>query len=146
MGDKAVLEAWYKLADRDPNSEGIVIVEVGGKNNLDKPIVIFSALGIPCYWIFDNDKSEAKPKKGHLKSNIILQRLAGVDEKDCVDAPSGVFKDFAAWDNKLEKYVEQKAGKEKFEAACHAIAATFHIDADMCLKFPASLVYFAPRD
>ncbi|MGM4931489.1 ATP-dependent nuclease [Tardiphaga sp. 619_E2_N8_5] len=138
VGDKSVLEAWYKLADRDPNSEGIVIVEVGGKNNLDKPIVVFTALGIPCYWIFDNDVSEAKPKKGHLKANRILQRLAGIKDADCVDAPSGIFEKYAAWDNKLEKYVEKKVGEDKFNSASAAVSSNFHIDADMCLKFPAA--------
>jgi putative ATP-dependent endonuclease of OLD family len=113
-------------------------VEVGGKNNLDKPIVIFTALGIPCYWIFDNDLTEKKPKKGHLKSNRILQRLAGINAEDCVDHPSGIFKNFAAWDNKLESYVESKVGSDKFSSACNEISAHFHIDSDMCLKFPAA--------
>lgn len=138
VGDKAVLEAWYKLADRDPHAEGIVIVEVSGKNNLDKPIIIFSALNIPNYWIFDNDKSEGAAKKGSLKANKILQRLAGVDEETCVDWPEGVFSKFAVWDYKLEEYVKSRVGELAFNAARDEVAADFHIDADMCLKFPAA--------
>ena len=48
IGDKAVIEAWYKLNNRDPHAEGIVVADVAGKNNLSRPIVIFEELGIPC--------------------------------------------------------------------------------------------------
>lgn len=138
VGDRAVLEAWYKLADRDPHAEGIVIIDVTGKNNLDKPIIIFNALCIPCYWIFDNDKSEGVAKKGSVKANRILQRLANVDEADCVDWPEGIFTKFTVWNFKLEQYVKDKVGEAMFSKARDEVARNFHIDADMCLKFPAA--------
>lgn len=81
VGDEAVLNAWYKIADRDPHAEGIVIVGVGGKNNLSKVITIFSSLGIPCYWIFDNDQKKNRDdasRKESIATNKLLQRLAGL--------------------------------------------------------------------
>jgi predicted ATP-dependent endonuclease of OLD family len=138
VGDKAVLESWYQLSDRDPHAEGIVIIDVGGKNNLDKPIIVFSALHIPCYWVFDNDQSTGVAKNGSIKANRILQRLANIEEGDCIDWPDGIFGAFAAWNFKLEQYVKDKVGEAAFNAARDEVAANFHIDADMCLKFPAA--------
>jgi len=139
VGDKAVVEAWYEISGRNPHAEGIVIVEVSGKNNLSKPIVIFQELKIPCYWIFDNDVSNTKQKKEHSSTtNRALQRLAGIVADKCVDWPSGQYYHFTSWDNNLEKYVREKVGAKAFESASTEFSKYFDIDIDMCLKFPAS--------
>ena len=138
VGDKAVLEAWFTLAQRDPHAEGIVIVDVTGKNNLDKPIIIFSALNIPCFWIFDNDKSDGAEKQGSIQANRILQQLGGIPADKCIDWPEGVFDKFAVWDYKLEEYVKAEVGSQKFATVRNEIAQNFDIDPEMCLKFPAS--------
>ncbi|MBS4006118.1 MAG: ATP-dependent endonuclease [Afipia sp.] len=138
VGDQAVLEAWYKIADRDPHAEGIVIVGVGGKNNLAKVITVFDALQIPCYWVFDNDKSKGENEADSIASNRLLQKLAGWTDESCSDWPAGVFDEFASWDCKIEKYVRLKAGAEKFDAARAEIAQNYNVDANLSLKFPAS--------
>jgi len=138
VGDKAVVEAWYRLNKRDPHAEGLVICDVTGKNNLDKPIIVFEALGIPCYWIFDNDRSDGEEKQGSIKANKILQRLSGFSAEKCVEWPEGITPRFAAWDYKLEEYVKGRAGEELFEKTRSEIASDLHIHADTCLKFPAS--------
>ncbi|HEY0329188.1 MAG TPA: ATP-dependent endonuclease [Rhodopseudomonas sp.] len=138
VGDKATLEAWYARAGRDPHAEGIVILDVTGKPNLDKPIIIFSALGIPCYWVFDNDRRNGTKKNGSVSTNKLLQRLADIEEENCVEWPSGVFDKFAVWDCNLEEYVENRVGKEAFDAARAEAASNFDIDGNLCLKFPAA--------
>ena len=94
--------------------------------------------GIPCFWIFDNDKSGKKKAEHSIKANRILQRLGGREDADCVDWPDGCFGNFAVWDNKLEKYIAEKAGKAEFEKAAAEFATNYDIDQDMCLKFPTS--------
>ncbi len=133
-GDEAVLNAAYQNRGRDPHAEGIVIVEVGGKASLDKPIIVFGELGVPCFWVFDNDKREGGKDK---KTNKILQRLAGIPKDDCVDWPEGVFQRYAAWDNKIEKYVGGK-DEAKFNAIVAEVSGEFHIDPSQCLKYPAT--------
>jgi putative ATP-dependent endonuclease of OLD family len=137
VGDEAILNAAYKNRGRDPHAEGFVIVEVGGKTNLDKPIIVFDALDVPCFWVFDNDKRHAAKKDKHVKINKILQRLADVKEEGCVEWPEGVTARYAAWDYKLEKYLEGKDAA-KFATILTAVAAEFHIDPSQCLKFPAT--------
>lgn len=138
-GDKAIVEASYRLQNRDPHAEGIVIGDVVGKNNLDRPIVIFEALGIPCFWVFDNDKNDnGKDEQSRIKTNKILQRLAGLETAKCVDWPEGVSKNFAAWDRKLEDYIKNKVGDALYNEARIEASKNFGVEPDMCLKFPAS--------
>lgn len=138
VGDKAVIEATYRMRGRDPHAEGIVIAEVGGKSNLDKPIVVFSKLQIPCFWIFDNDQSDKNKKaENSIKLNRILQRASGLAADKCVDWPNGVFSNFASWDGRVEDYIEGIVG-EKFQKMTEEIAADFDIAPSSCVKFPAS--------
>ena len=147
VGDKAVLEAYYCLDGRNPQAEGIVIAQVDGKNNLDRPIVVFKSLGVPCFWVFDNDRTEGEKKeskkagsaKNTIDTNRILQRLADVREEDLVDWPVGVTAAYASWDSKIEKYIRSKvADPQVYERIIAAVSSEFDIERDMCLKFPAS--------
>jgi predicted ATP-dependent endonuclease of OLD family len=139
VGDQSVIDAWYRLRKRDPQAEGIVIVCVGGKNNLDKPITIFQELGVPCFWVFDNDRSKCK-KKGEeqntIRVNRILQKLGGIADPDLLDWPSGCRERFASWDMDLESYVQGRA-QGSFGPAAEVHASEFNIEVDLALKFPA---------
>lgn len=135
VGDKSVLDAWFQLIDRDPHAEGIVIADVVGKNNLGKPVVIFQELGIPCYWIFDNDQTSDKSEADKLRENKALQRMAGVVDEKCVDFPTGVFSNFAAWDGKLEKYIAEVGG-EHFEPIKNQTATDYDVWPRDTLKSP----------
>jgi predicted ATP-dependent endonuclease of OLD family len=140
VGDVAIIESWFKIRNRDPHAEGVVIVGVSGKNNLDKPILIFSELGIPCYWIFDNDQKDKETQKAadRIKTNKILQRLAGIAEEQCADWPVGQFDRCASWDTKLEKYITTKVGQVNFDTIAAQCAADYDIEVGQCLKFPAT--------
>ncbi len=134
-GDKAILDAYYKSIGRDPHADGIVIAEVGGKNNLAKTIVVFDQLGIPCYWIFDNDKSGKK--KDIKNKNKELQRLAEISADKCVEYPVGPNSRFAAWEEKIEKYVIDTAGPA-FAESVKALTDEFDdTEADDWLKTPS---------
>ena len=139
IGDEAVLDAWYRVRDRNPHAEGIAICQVGGKKKLDKPIIVFEQLGIPCYWIFDNDKT-SKPKEAveAVKTNRILQNLAGVDSSKCEDWPVGRFSKFACWDTRIEQYISDRVGVEAFDVTRKKLADLHDIDQDTCLKYPVS--------
>jgi hypothetical protein len=139
VGDKAILEAWYRHKERDPHAEGIVICEVSGKANLDKPIAVFSELQIERFWIFDNDKSDNKKEMAdRIKLNKILQRLGDIADAQCVDWPEGIFERFFSWDSTIEKYVKNIAGVQEFDAAAKEMAVHFDIEPATCIKFPAS--------
>lgn len=55
----------------------IAIVPADGKNNIDRPTVIFNGLSIPTYFIFDGDSSNkgTSDEKSTIVSNLRLLRL-----------------------------------------------------------------------
>lgn len=137
VGDKAIIDAYYSFKGYDPHAEGIVIAEVSGKANLAKTVTIFSELGIPCFWLFDNDKDEKdKPKDQVVLENKALQCIGGIEFEKCVDFPEGSFGTFSAWNGKIEEYVKSCA-KEKFEPARKIVSNSFDVPEKDCLKSPA---------
>jgi putative ATP-dependent endonuclease of OLD family len=70
--DKAALFAVARLLGVDFEAAGIAVLAVEGKSSLDKPYLIFRALGIPVYAIWDCDCGTSKHKK---KENLALDRL-----------------------------------------------------------------------
>ncbi len=62
--DRAAIIGMAKALAKDFDGEGIAIVPCSGKNNLDRPLVIFRQLDIPVYVVWDGDRgsNDAKPK------------------------------------------------------------------------------------
>lgn len=115
LSDVAILWAMQEILGLMWDEKGIVLVPVGGKNNIDRPVVIFEGLGIPCYFIFDGDikNKGSSDEQKTINSNRILQRLAGVSE---VDFPSSQVKNtFANFEQDIETTIKQ-VNPEKFES------------------------------
>ncbi len=91
------------------DSDGISVIPCMGKNNLDRPLVIFRRLGIPVYVIWDGDSGEtdAKPEDNHR-----LLRLVGQSDEDW---PCGVKDSHACFKVKLEASLEEEIGKDLFD-------------------------------
>lgn len=90
------------------DSDGISVIPCIGKNNLDRPMVIFRRLGIPVYVVWDSDNGEdgANPE-----DNRKLLRLVGESEEDW---PCGVKDKYACFKVKLETTLEEEIGKDLF--------------------------------
>lgn len=91
------------------DSEGISVIPCTGKNNLDRPLVIFRRLRVPVYVIWDGDYGEADAKP---EDNRRLLRLIGQSEEDW---PCGVKDHYACFKTKLETTLEEEIGKDIFE-------------------------------
>ena len=91
------------------DSDGISVIPCMGKNNLDRPLVIFRRLGIPVYviWDGDNGETDAKPEDNHR-----LLRLVGQSDEDW---PCGVKDSHACFKVKLEASLEEEIGKDLFD-------------------------------
>jgi len=78
LEDKAVIQAIDQCKSKLFDSKGIVVIPVIGKNNLDRPALIFQDLGIPIYLIFDTD-SDCSPSElnSHKNVNTILKKIMG---------------------------------------------------------------------
>jgi predicted ATP-dependent endonuclease of OLD family len=136
--DKAVLEAAFGLNGRSSISEGICIIDVGGKTKIDKPACIFRSLGIPTYVLFDNDQRVGAVRQPQeVQYNRFLQRVLGVDEANVTDWPAGINENWAAWDGNLENYIRTTSGQVQFDSAKNEVLTNFEVEADDYLKSPA---------
>ena len=73
--DRAAILGVAQWMNFDFDSLGITVIPCIGKNNLDRPLVIFRHLGIPVYVVWDGDNN-SKPE-----ANRRLLRLLGVEEE-----------------------------------------------------------------
>jgi hypothetical protein len=139
VSDKAVLEGLYRARGITPKKKGIFIIPVDGKGKFDKPILIFRGLGIPTYVIADNDERENKEEKRDIKTNILLQKMSGVDP--IVDFPVGVFNDIAFFAGHLERYLKEMMG-DNYLVIRDMVANSFGINPGDMDKTPAVVSAF----
>jgi predicted ATP-dependent endonuclease of OLD family len=107
-GDKAYLEMVARYCIKKPlETYGIVVISVDGKENLQKPLIVFPAFGIQVYPVWDNDKdkqgqsAEAKT----IQSNRKILAACNCTEEDW---PQGVHDAYAIFEPTLEHILEQE--------------------------------------
>ena len=110
---------------------GISVIPCMGKANLDRPALIFGALGIPVYLIWDSDEGGQEDTS---KTNRILLRVAGEAESDY---PSGVKESFACFKVNLETTLREELGAGVFDGIIAELQATFGVASPKdCMKKP----------
>jgi predicted ATPase len=100
---------------------GIVVVPANGKNNLDRPVVVFSGLGIPTYFVFDGDSSaKGNHRKQAEDRNGRYLRLAGAE----VEAfpTTQVHPAWAVFNDKLETELMLSLGERVYDEIRGAVA------------------------
>jgi len=106
-----VLTAAAAERGMDLYKRGIALLPVGGKENLDRAIVLFRQLGIPTYMVFDADRHvRRKQREQTAKSNRALLRLL---EQPLEDFPNTqVRTTFACFENTLWDTVRAELGPQ----------------------------------
>lgn len=111
---------------------GISVIPCMGKANLDRPALIFGALGIPVYLIWDSDEGGQEDTS---KTNRILLRVVGEAESDY---PSGIKESFACFKVNLETTLRQELGAEVFDGIIAELQIAFGVASPKdCMKKPA---------
>ncbi len=116
LSDVGALWKLQEIMNKNWSGLGIAIVPAGGKNNIDRPTVIFRGLSIPTYFIFDADahligkdgENDAKDR------NHRYLKLAGVSPEDFPDTQ--INKTWAVINKNLEKLLEEELGTEVFQS------------------------------
>ena len=106
--DRSAILGVSKIMGYDFESIGISVIPCMGKNNLDRPFVIFEKLKIPVYVIWDSDygKDDAKPE-----DNRYLLKLLGETEEDW---PEKIEDSFSCFKENLNETLYEEIGKELF--------------------------------
>lgn len=115
LSEVGVLWKIQELLGKDWNRRGITVIPVDGKNNIDRPAIIFKGLEIPVYVLFDGDshnKGKGNDERSTIKTNHRLLKLLN---GQVVDFPDDVVTDkYSIFGGKLEKYLINTLGEEKY--------------------------------
>lgn len=129
--DKAALTAVARLMGISFEAAGIAILSAEGKENLDRPMVVFRELGIPTFVVWDCDTGVKNSKPA---TNLALLRLARPD-LEATETPDtdGIGDCYAHFKVTLETNIKSELGEalheECLSAACEPFGITPSKDA-----------------
>jgi hypothetical protein len=126
---------------------GIVIVPVNGKNNLDKMKAILDLLGIPNHVIFDTDadKTGASERVSAAKANTVIQQLCG--NNNPIEFPNTTFSEtYSALNPNMTVLFEQDVTNEKWERLREEVGAEYgYLKPSLATKNPVVLAEMLGR-
>jgi putative ATP-dependent endonuclease of OLD family len=135
LSDVGALWALQEIKDMAWDAEGITVVPANGKNNIDRPVVVFEGFAIPTYFIFDGD-ADNEGKKDHkntAEKNRAYLVLAGEQPEDF--PKTQVRENFAVFHLCLEKELELAVGTDKFQTIRQEVATVLgYQEASKALK------------
>jgi putative ATP-dependent endonuclease of the OLD family len=120
--DKAALGAAARLFGVNFEASGIAVLSAEGKENIDRPLVIFRELGIPTYTLWDCDTH--KPgTAAKAATNLALLRLCA-DDNSISEAPTTTMigGNFAHFSETLERTMRHEIGATLDECLATACA------------------------
>ena len=130
VGDHAAVLAVARSMGIDLESINICVIPCLGKNNLDKPAVVFLEFGISTYVIWDSDSSSLNPISDDNKR---LLRLVGATEND---SHFGVFSSYACLNNNLECTLRSEISEPVFDELLALFCDEFGMRRNQALKNP----------
>lgn len=122
LSEVAALWVMQEIESQNWDALGITIVPANGKNNIDRPVVVFRGLGIPTYFIFDGDSRHQGTDKERktITSNRLFLRLAGVHTEDFPN--TGVYDTWAVFNDELETELKLALGDANFNNIRQTVA------------------------
>lgn len=135
LSDFGILWTLQEIMEKNWSQLGIVIVPVSGKNNLDRPTIIFRGFSIPTYLIFDGDikhKGNASNEKKTISLNRKYLRLCGTTEEDF--PKTQVNDTWAVFNDSIESCIKESLGEGKFDAIREKIAAELGYEPSQVIK------------
>lgn len=116
--DAAMLQRVQAWKAKNWDALGVAVVEAIGKQNLDRPAVIFRGLGLPTYIVFDGDVGHqgTGEETNTVAKNVRYQKWAGVVAEDF--PRTQVNANWAVFENELESEVKAELGDEMVAELC----------------------------
>lgn len=122
--DYAAIIGTARAMDLDLESDGISIIPVGGKRNIDRPALIFREFGIPIYLLWDSDGEKGETagvchacgrdldRRPDPTDNHRLLRIMGKSEEDW---PNHCDSNYCCFERDLESTLKEEIGEELFD-------------------------------
>ena len=143
LSEVAALWTLQEIQSQDWDALGITIVPAGGKNNIDRPVVVFRGLGIPTYFIFDADSRHQGTNKeeNSITSNHLFLRLAGIPVEDF--PLTGIYDTWAVFNDELESEFKLALGEVQFNRLRQTVADQLgYTQPSVVLKNPEGVSQF----
>jgi hypothetical protein len=134
--DSAIVRAACLHSSLDLDQEGIAVLHVDGKWNLDRPLVVFGQLGIPIFVMFDGDASKSG-EDSNTSCNRRLLSLLGEEESGTPETQ--VNDAFACFEENLTGTIQEEIGSDKWSDAIGEARAHFGFVGDGGEKNPIVL-------
>ena len=129
LSEVGTLWKLQEIKKKDWSQLGIVVVPAGGKNNIDRPTVIFRGLSIPTFFIFDADSQlvgKGKKEEDAKNRNHRYLRLAGASIEDFPDTQ--VHETWAVFKENLEEILKKTLGNNAFQSIREEVASELGYD------------------
>jgi putative ATP-dependent endonuclease of the OLD family len=128
LSEVGTLWKLQEIMKKDWSQLGIVVVPAGGKNNIDRPTVIFRGLSIPTYFIFDADSHliGKRDEKDAINRNHRYLRLAAASIEDFPETQS--HETWAVFKDNLEGIFKESLGSDIFQAILKKVASELGYD------------------
>jgi predicted ATP-dependent endonuclease of OLD family len=143
LSEVAALWTLQEIKSQNWDALGITIIPVLGKNNIDRPVVVFRGFGIPTFFIFDADSRHigSESERKTVICNHILLRLV---EEPPIDFPATtVFSTGAVFNDNLESEIKNALGDAEFNRVRQVVADELgYAQPSMVLKNPAGMSQF----
>lgn len=119
--DRAAILGTAMSQGHQLESLGASVIPCGGKTNLDRVMLVFRALGIEVYVVWDSDDGGSDPK---IDVNRRLLRLLGQEQEDY---PEAVTPGYACFRTELEDKLKSELGNELFEKLLTQLQVEFEL-------------------
>lgn len=122
ISDKAILNITAEIMGLDFPKNNIAVLCTGGKQNMDRPWMIFSQLGIPVYLLWDADAdAKSSDKSQAIRNNRTLQKMILNDDRELLEFPEGINNSYACFKNNINDQLRVDYGSDydpAFSEAC----------------------------
>jgi len=133
IGDRAAVLAVAKSMEIDLESMNICVVPCLGKNNLDRPAVVFMEFGISTYVIWDSDSDPTDPVSN---DNSRLLRLVGASQNN---STLGVYGNHTCLSGNLESTLRGEISETVFDELLSQTCDEFGMKRSQAIKNPVAL-------
>lgn len=139
--DKAALTATARMLGVSFEAAGIAILPVEGKNNLDRPYIIFKEIGIPTFIIWDCDQNLSEEKQAPAV-DLALCKLIKPDEEFGSAPTTDLISDcYAHFMNTLEHTLKEEITPDIYRECLASACGPFGVEPNKDTQKMPEVVY-----
>lgn len=106
LTEEYVLPIYSKALGYNMDKEGVAVISSGGKDQIDRLYRLFNEFRIPCYIIFDVDKTQGSADSRRTSKELLeLMGWSGAD----LPSSSIIERQFTAFEEKFEEVMKKEA-------------------------------------